>query len=41
MSQERLRNLAILPIEHSMVRNFNFDIVINIVAEQEAQKKEF
>ena len=40
MEQERLRNLAILFIEHSMTRNLNFDIVFNTFAEQKTQKKE-
>ena len=41
MGQERLRNLAILSIEHSMTRNLNFDVVINTFDEQKARKKSF
>ena len=41
MRQERLRNLPILTIEHSMTQNLNFDVVINTFAEQKARKKEF
>ena len=37
MGQERLRNLAILSIGHSL----NIDDVINTFAEQKARKKQF
>ena len=39
MRQERLRNLAILSIEHSMTRNLNFDVASHTFAEQRARKK--
>ena len=41
MGQERLRNLAILSIDHSMGRNLNFDVVIDTFAELKTRKKEF
>ena len=41
MGQERLRNLAILSIEHSTTRNLNFDVVINAFAEKKGRKKKF
>ena len=41
MGQERLRNLAILSIEHAKARNLNLDDVINTFAEQKARKKAF
>ena len=41
MGHEKLRNLAILIMEHSMTLNLNFGIVINTFAEQKTRKKEF
>ena len=39
MGQERLRNLAILSIQHSMTRNLKFDVVIyNFAAQKTPQK---
>ena len=41
MRLERLRNLAILFIEHSLAQNLTFDDVINTFVEQKAWIKEF
>ena len=41
MGQERLRNLAILSIEHSMARNLNFDVVINTLLNRKPEKRNF
>ena len=41
MEQKRLRNLAILSIEHSMTQNLNLYVFIKTFAEQKVRKMEF